>query len=110
MDPRANTGAAPRGGVAPSRHRRRPARLATEVSNYLGLLTIALALGWLVVAFRRRASISETQRVATADLVAVFVAGLLFALPRPVSVFGHDVWMPSRLLWEPLPVFRVISR
>jgi O-antigen/teichoic acid export membrane protein len=83
---------------------------ATELSNYLGLLTIALALGWLVVAFRRRASISETQRVATAGLVAVFVAGLLFALPSPVSVFGHDVWMPSRLLWEALPAFRVISR
>jgi hypothetical protein len=83
---------------------------STELSNYLGLLTIALALGWLVVAFRRRASISETQRVATAGLVAVFVAGLLFALPSPVSVFGHDVWMPSRLLWEALPAFRVISR
>jgi O-antigen/teichoic acid export membrane protein len=83
---------------------------ATELSNYLGLLTIALALTWLVVAFRRRATLSPTQRVATGGLVAAFLAGLLFALPSPVSVFGHDVWMPSRLLWEALPAFRVISR
>jgi O-antigen/teichoic acid export membrane protein len=83
---------------------------STELSNYLGLLTIALALGWLVFAFRRRARLSEKQRVATAGLVAVFLAGLLFAAPSPVSVFGHDVWMPSRLLWEALPAFRVISR
>jgi hypothetical protein len=83
---------------------------ATELSNYLGLLTIALALGWIVVAFLRRATLAEKQRVATAGLVAVFLAGLLFAAPSPVSVFGHDVWMPSRLLWEALPAFRVISR
>jgi hypothetical protein len=83
---------------------------ATELSNYLGLLTLALALGWVVFAFRRRASLSTTQRVATGGLLAAFVAGVLFAAPSPVSLFGHDVWMPSRLLWEALPSFRVISR
>ena len=83
---------------------------STEITNYLGLLTFALALGWLVHSFRRRKSLPEHQRVATAGLVAVFVAGLLFALPSPVVVFGHDLWMPSRLLWEALPAFRVISR
>jgi O-antigen/teichoic acid export membrane protein len=83
---------------------------STEITNYLGLLTFALALGWLAIAFRRRKSLPERQRVATAGLVAVFVAGLLFALPSPVALFGHDVWMPSRLLWEALPAFRVISR
>jgi O-antigen/teichoic acid export membrane protein len=82
----------------------------TELANYLGLLTFALALGWLVVAYRRRATLSETKRIATGGLVAVFLAGLLFAAPSPVSLFGHDVWMPSRLLWEALPAFRVISR
>jgi O-antigen/teichoic acid export membrane protein len=83
---------------------------STEVTNYLGLLTFALALGWLVVAVRRRKTLSEKQRVATSGLVATFVAGLLFAVPSPVVLFGHDVWMPSRLLWEVLPAFRVVSR
>jgi O-antigen/teichoic acid export membrane protein len=83
---------------------------ATELANYLGLLTIALALTWVVIAFRRRATLPATQRLATGGLLAAFVAGLLFALPSPVSLFGHEVWMPSRLLWEALPAFRVISR
>jgi hypothetical protein len=83
---------------------------STELANYLGLLTFGLALGWLVFAYRRRTTLSETKRVATGGLVAVLLVGLLFAAPSPVSLFGHDVWMPSRLLWEALPAFRVISR
>src|SRR5204862_5131180 len=50
----------------------------TETSSYLGLLTFALALGWIVYAFRRRA-----QAAVTAGLVATFVVGFLFALPSP---------------------------
>ncbi|MDX6370694.1 MAG: hypothetical protein QOG93_2196 [Gaiellaceae bacterium] len=83
---------------------------STEVTNYLGLLTLALAVGWLIVVFRRRRNVPEQQRVATGGLVAAFVVGMLFAAPSPVSLFGHDVWMPSRLLWEALPAFRVVSR
>ncbi|MDX6386571.1 MAG: hypothetical protein QOD85_373, partial [Gaiellaceae bacterium] len=83
---------------------------STEVTNYLGLLTFALAVGWLIVVFRRRRKVPEQQRVATGGLVAAFVVGMLFAAPSPVSLFGHDVWMPSRLLWEALPAFRVVSR
>lgn len=82
----------------------------TEITNYLGLLTFALALAWLVVAVRRRRTLSPVQRLATPGLVAVFVVGLLFAAPSPVLVFGHELWMPSRLLWEVLPAFRVVSR
>ena len=78
----------------------------TEASDYLGVLTIALALVWLVVAWRRRTEL----RTVTAGLVAAAVVGLLFAAPSPLSVFGHDVWMPSRLLWEVVPAFRVPSR
>ena len=74
----------------------------TEISNYLGLLTIALALGWLVVSIRRR----NGMATATAGLAAAFVVGFLFALPSPVG----GISMPSKLLWNVLSAFRVPSR
>jgi O-antigen/teichoic acid export membrane protein len=74
----------------------------TEGSDYLGWLTIALAIVWLVVAWRKRTAL----RPATAGLVVAVIAGVLFALPSPIG----GVWMPSRLLWEVTPAFRVPSR
>jgi hypothetical protein len=74
----------------------------TEISNYLGLLTFALAIGWIVYAFRKRSA----QRAATAGLVAAFVVGFLFALPSPWA----GISMPSKLLWNVLSAFRVPSR
>jgi O-antigen/teichoic acid export membrane protein len=74
----------------------------TEISNYLGLLTIALAIGWLVVMLRRR----NGMAAVTAGLVSAFVVGFLFALPSPVA----GIPMPSKLLWHVLPAFRVPSR
>jgi O-antigen/teichoic acid export membrane protein len=73
----------------------------TEITNYLGLLTFALAIGWIVVAFRRRLAV-----VVTAGLIAAFVVGFLFALPSPVA----GITMPSKLLWDVLSAFRVPSR
>jgi O-antigen/teichoic acid export membrane protein len=79
----------------------------TEISNYLGLLTIGLATFWLVVAARRRAALRVDGTIAaTAGLVAAFVVGFLFALPSPVA----GISMPSKLLWDVLPAFRVPSR
>jgi O-antigen/teichoic acid export membrane protein len=82
----------------------------TETRNYLGLLTIVLALGWVVVAWRRRAALSLQLRAATVGFAAVVVAGLVLAAPSPLSLFGHDVWAPSRVLWEVTPAFRVPTR
>jgi O-antigen/teichoic acid export membrane protein len=82
----------------------------TELSNYLGLLTFALALTWLVLAIRRRRQLNQTVRLATVGLVFAFVAGLLLAAPSPILFFGHKIWMPSRLLWELVPAFRVVAR
>jgi len=82
----------------------------TETTNYIGLFTLALALTWLVLAWRRRASLPTQLRLATPALVSVALVSLLLALPSPVSIFGHDVWMPSRLLWTAVPPFRVPSR
>ena len=82
-----------------------------EARNYLGLLTIGLALGWLVLAMRKWSRLGQHDRSATAGLVAAFVVGLAFALPSPVTIFGRDVlWTPSRLLWDAVPAFRVPSR
>src|SRR5207237_9725472 len=75
-------------------------------SNHAGLRTLALAGTWLVIAFRRRATLRERERLATAGLLAAFVAGFAFALPSPVL----GVPMPARLLWDVVPAFRVPSR
>jgi O-antigen/teichoic acid export membrane protein len=74
----------------------------TEISNYLGLVTLALALSWLVLVLRRR----NGRAGLTAGLVSAFVVGLLFSLPSPVG----GISMPSKLLWDVLPAFRVPSR
>ena len=44
----------------------------TEVSNYVGLLTIALAVGWVLFAIRRRRLLDRNVRVASVGLVATF--------------------------------------
>lgn len=82
-----------------------------EVSNYLGWVTIGFAAVWLVVARRRRATLTPTLRnVTVASLVGALVSVAL-ALPSPVTLFGVTwTWMPSRLLWEIVPAFRVPSR
>jgi len=82
----------------------------TEITNYLGILTIVLALAWLVVVVRRPSFISNFQRRLTAGLVVAFATGLAFAAPSPTLLFGHKIWMPSRLMWEITPAFRVPSR
>ena len=67
---------------------RRHGSNATETENYVGLLTIALALGWLVVAWRRRRELSGRVAIATAGLAGVVLTSLLFGLPTPLNVFG----------------------
>jgi hypothetical protein len=81
-----------------------------ETTNYLGVLTLVLAAVWLVFAWRRGATLELRRRLATSGCAAVALAAFLFALPGPVSVLGHSVWTPSRLLWQVLPAFRVPSR
>ena len=77
-----------------------------ETINYLGWLTLLLAAAWLVLCRRRWSKIDERQRVATAGLLAAFIGGLLFAAPSPLA----GIPMPSRLLYEVVPAFRVLSR
>ena len=82
----------------------------TEIINYVGWLTIALAALWIIVCFRRWSRIRERDRIATAGLVAALIAGLLFAAPSPYVLAGHKIPLPSRLLFAIVPAFRVLSR
>jgi O-antigen/teichoic acid export membrane protein len=91
-------------------HTRTHGSNSTELTNYLGLLTIALGLTWLAIAIARRARLSTTARAATVGLAVAFVVGLLFAAPSPILLFGHEIAMPSRALWAAVPAFRVVSR
>jgi hypothetical protein len=81
-----------------------------ETNNDVGLLTLGLALVWLLVAWRGRRALDMRTRVATIGLLAVVAAAVVFGLPSPIAIFGHDVWMPSRLLFEFVSPFRVPSR
>jgi O-antigen/teichoic acid export membrane protein len=81
----------------------------TETNDYLGLLTIALALTWLAIAWRRRTR-PGGLRPATVGLLGVAVVALVLSFPSPVRILGHDVWMPSRIVWEVVPAVRVPSR
>jgi hypothetical protein len=82
----------------------------TETRNYLGLITLALAFAWLVIAWQKRRELGQRLRVATFGLTGVGLAALLLAAPSPVSILGHEIWMPSRILWEVVPAIRVPSR
>jgi hypothetical protein len=83
----------------------------TETENFVGVLTIALALGWLVVAWRRRRTLPTRITLATAGLAGLLLTAVLFALPTPLHVLGLELtWPPTRVLWELIPAFRVPSR
>jgi O-antigen/teichoic acid export membrane protein len=83
----------------------------TEISNYLGLLTIALAAAWLATAWRRRDEIASQARTATVGLAGAGLVALLFAAPSPVELLGARwTWTPARVLFEAFPSFRAPSR
>lgn len=82
-----------------------------EVSNYLGVTTLVLALGWLVFAWRRRRRLSPAARASTVGASAVALVALALALPGRLQIAGVDwSWMPARVLWELVPAVRVPSR
>ena len=81
-----------------------------ETSNYLGWVTIVLAALWLVRLRRVTLPGAELRRV-TAVAGAVGLVALVLALPGEIDLLGvRFSWMPSRLLYELVPAFRVPSR
>jgi hypothetical protein len=83
---------------------------AVETTNYLGILTLVLAAAWLVLAWRRRATLDMRRRLATPGLLTVAVVALALSLPGRVSIGGHTVRTPAWLLYQIVPAFRVPSR
>jgi hypothetical protein len=80
----------------------------TETTNYVGLLTLGLAVAWLVLAARGRDTLPVGVRVATVGLPAVAVVALLFALPSPFLGIAST---PSRFLFDHVSTgLRVPSR
>ncbi len=80
-----------------------------ETRLFPGVLTILLALVWVVAVRRRRAS--ARAPFVTGTLVAVVLVAVAFAAPDPTSVFGLHVHpMPSFLTLKLVPAFRVPSR
>ncbi|MGH2922153.1 MAG: hypothetical protein ACRDKU_08825, partial [Gaiellaceae bacterium] len=79
----------------------------SETSLYLGWLTIALALAFVVWALVRRSRVPAELRFATILLSATVVTGLAFSLPSPVV---GEAPGPVQLIWEVAPQFRVPSR
>jgi hypothetical protein len=75
-----------------------------ETTNYLGILTLALAAAWLVFAWRKWATLELSKRLATPAFVVVALVAFLFALPGTASL------TPSRILWDVVSAFRVPSR
>ena len=80
----------------------------SESSLYVGWITIVLAAGWLLWALRKRRTLPRGLGFATVALAALTATALVFSLPSPLP--RTDVSMPSRLLWELTPQFRVPAR
>ena len=79
----------------------------SETSLYLGWLTLALAVAFVVWAIARRGALRPELRYATVAFGGTALVGILFSLPSPVV---GDVPGPSQLIWEVTPQFRVPSR
>ena len=79
-----------------------------ETTLFLGWLTLALGVTWLVaLALRRRLG---AVGVVSAGLAGVVFAGFAFALASPVEIAGLTIRTPSWLLFQVLPQARVPSR
>jgi hypothetical protein len=96
--------------TAPFLATRQHASYPVETTNYLGILTIALAAAWLVLAWRRRRALDARKWLATPTFATVVLIALLLSLPGRFSVLGQTVRMPSWLFWQIVPAFRVPSR
>jgi O-antigen/teichoic acid export membrane protein len=82
----------------------------SESSLYVGWLTLALALGYVVWCILRRHGITEERRFLCAAFSAMVAVSVVFMPPYPVTL--GDVRIPTAtwLLWKVIPQFRVPTR
>jgi len=81
-----------------------------ESPLFVGWLTLALALAaviWLIVARRQMAPV---HRWASAMGIALVGVAFVFMLPSPFTFLGREWTMPSKLIYDVTPSFRVPTR
>lgn len=81
-----------------------------ERLNYVGWVTIAMALTGLGVALWRRSGIDRPRRTAALIALPMIPVLVLLSLASPMHRFGHDLTMPSKLVFELLPFLRAFAR
>ena len=98
----------PLGHLVPTDWKTRLA-LTQQPSLFFGYTTLVLATGWLVW-IRRRADVSERERLTTWFAAALVVAAFLFSLPRHFAVGPLDLPAPSWFTGHITTVLRVYAR
>ena len=81
-----------------------------ERLNYVGVVTIALALVGLGVALWRGSGIDPRRRRAALTVIPMVPVLVLFSLASPMTWFGHTIDMPSKFVFTVLPFLRVFAR
>jgi hypothetical protein len=81
-----------------------------ERVNYLGAVTIALALIGLVAAFHRRTEIGSRARTGAALGIPVAAVLIWFSLASPSTWFGASIEMPASLVFDAAPFLRAFAR
>ncbi|WP_217914368.1 oligosaccharide flippase family protein [Miltoncostaea marina] len=81
-----------------------------ETSLYVGLLTLALAAAWLGRGILRRRALGRDERRLLLVLPVLALAAVAFSLPSPLTIAGHEVTTPARLVHAAATEFRVPSR
>jgi len=81
-----------------------------ERTVFLGWSTIALAVGWVVVAWRRWRALPARQRLLTMVAGPLVVVLVLLSLPSPYRLDGISVRTPPYLVWKLVPFIRAYGR
>jgi hypothetical protein len=83
---------------------------AGERIAFLGWSVLALAAVGLVLAWRKRSTLTQRERVSVILAIPLALAMGIFSLASPTRIFGHPVPMPSSLVFDYLPFLRVSAR
>ena len=81
-----------------------------ERANFVGYLTLALALVAVGFALRRWPALSAIQRSVVATAVPLIVVLVWFSLATPTRWFGFTIPTPSDAVFDVLPFLRVYAR
>ena len=81
-----------------------------ERTVFLGWTVLALAAVGLVLAWRQRTSLPRRPRIALVLAIPTAIAMGVFSLASPYPIFGHEIPMPSSLVFDYLPFLRVYAR